>query len=116
MLDTITTHIRCWGSYLGALLPDFAPLRRGFFLNAARTSEQVSGGGTTDPKAGTAVEPLQRQLQAQHDLVAANEVPNGAAASFQRGKSSDVIIPAVVLRRPVVVGFRSVRWKPQRSP
>jgi hypothetical protein len=82
----------------------------------ARTSEQVSGGGTTDPKAGTAVEPLQRQLQAQHDLVAANEVPNGAAASFQRGKSSDVIIPAVVLRRPVVVGFRSVRWKPQRSP
>lgn len=39
----------------------------------------------------------------------------GAAsgASFQQGVSSTVAVPAVVLPRPVAIGFKSVRWMPK---
>jgi hypothetical protein len=36
----------------------------------------------------------------------------GASAAFQRESSSGVLLPDTVLARPVVVGFKSVRWKP----
>jgi hypothetical protein len=52
------------------------------------------------------------QPQAAREALPANDRrgPN-AAASFERGLSSNVIIPSTVMPRPVVVGFRTVRWR-----
>jgi hypothetical protein len=36
---------------------------------------------------------------------------DGASASIQDTSSSDLVLPPTVLQRPVVIGFKSVRWQ-----
>jgi hypothetical protein len=88
----------------GGLAPEGAPL--GFPAQPASAAVDANG-AAAEPDANT-------RRQNQSSMVSHAGASNSPGASMKIGRSanSNVLLPDTLLPRPVVVGFKSVRFKP----
>src|SRR5262249_44544641 len=103
---------------------EIALIYRVFLARSIETRLREDNTITGDVRSGEAIPPRQDQSSTStggasaetgtrpQDQGQTNERsgPNGTA-SFQRALSPNVFIPTTVFARPVVVGFRTVRWR-----